>query len=212
MGFCQRCGREAELQSGPDGGQYCRDCAISSRPECLDCHTCAQRYCGSAVVACPFCTHCPQTSVEPFKAQVQRPLLQPTRVEEKCERCGGSLGGRAFVLHGRALCKSCLFHEQDKWEIVTAKPSPSGTRVRIVIEKPKEPIQPERLRDDPRGRTLLRSIGIDPENPPQDPFSGSKPISEQKMPDDSCVNCEAYRMGRKSGKSLGEAGRGEDEK
>lgn len=116
------------------------------------------------------------------------------RVEEKCERCGGALPNRPFILNGKALCGVCLFHEQKRWEIVEAKPGKHGARVKIIVEK-KDP-KPET--ENPTGKRLFHELGIDPENPPPDPFSAARTMPEKRMPDDSCKNCEDYSRGRKS--------------
>ncbi|MFH0884910.1 MAG: hypothetical protein V1861_04330 [Candidatus Micrarchaeota archaeon] len=198
--FCVRCGREAELLAGPDGGQYCQDCLLqSAAPKCVDCVKCHIRRCGDAIYACPFCSGSPESAdVESFQMRLKKErILAPIRFDERCERCGGALPGMAFILRGKALCKPCLLYEQDRWEIVSAKPGKGGTRIRVVIERPKKPIDSEST------RILFRTIGADPENLPPDPFSGSKPINERRMADDSCVNCEAYATGKKRGKYLG---------
>ncbi|MFZ5500601.1 MAG: hypothetical protein ACOY58_01630, partial [Candidatus Micrarchaeota archaeon] len=155
---------------------------------------------------------------------------QPLAMDERCERCGAPMD-RVFILHGKALCRNCLYHEQDKWEIVPAKPGKSGTSVSIVIDRSKsgewsikpgtrdqgpetrntEPgtQSPEpgdnvaSLNEDPLGRKLLHSIGIDPDNPPKDRFQKSGPLSEKKMADDACVNCEAYQIGKMGKRYLG---------
>ena len=204
--YCPRCGRESELYAAPDGGMYCQDCARQlSSPACTQCVKCFQRRCGDAVYACPFCHGSPDTlDVEAFQRQLKKErVLQTNRVDESCERCGGSLHGKAFILNGKALCKKCLLYEQDKWEIVTGKPGKSGTRVKIVVEKPKAPEPPEKLREDRLGKKLISLIGVDIKNPPPDPFSDSGPMDERRMPDDSCVNCEAYSMGKMGKKILG---------
>jgi len=206
MSYCQRCGREAELRAGHDGGLYCNDCIQQvDRPQCADCDRCSQRYCG--VKACPFCEHGTVRDAAIFKSEVERPV-QPLAVEESCERCGGPMR-RAFILHGKALCKNCLYHEQDRWEIVAAKPGKTGTMVKIVVEKPKpgntEPGTRDRIpeTEDPVGRKLFHSIGIDLENPPPDRFPDKGPAAESRMPDDQCKNCPAYEAGKMSGKFLG---------
>lgn len=197
--FCARCGRESEsLSAGPDGGMYCGDCIHQISPQSMDCRSCAQRYCGG-VMACAFCTGCAGAeSAGQFISAVKRPVLEPIRMDERCGRCGQTLAGRAFILHGKALCRDCLIYEQDKWEIVPAKPSKHGNRIRIVIEKPGGP--PSEAEE---ARRLFRSIGVDPENPPSDPFSSAKTMKEGRMPNDSCANCEAYSLGKKSAKFLG---------
>jgi hypothetical protein len=132
-------------------------------------------------------------------------------VEEKCGRCGGSFGGRAFVLHGKALCKDCLYFEQDKWEIVSAKPGGAGSRVKIVVEKQKDPVTDGK--DDPRplrrktesveGKRIFSALGIDISKAPKDPFMRAGPIDEKKMPDGSCLFCDDYAKGKKRGNLLG---------
>lgn len=199
--YCQRCGRQAELRAGHDGGLYCNDCIHQvDRPQCADCNRCSQRYCG--VKACPFCRHGTPEDTVIFQKEVEKPV-QPIAVDERCERCGGPMP-RAFILHGKALCKNCLYHEQDKWEIVSAKPGKTGTRVKIVVEKP-EPGTGNRkpVAEDPVGRKLFHSIGIDTDDPPPDPFSGNGPAAESRMPDDQCKNCAAYEAGKMRGKFLG---------
>lgn len=177
------------------------------RPQCADCNRCSQRYCG--VKACPFCRNGTPEDTVIFQKEMEKPV-QPIIVEERCERCGGPMP-RAFILHGKALCKNCLYHEQDKWEIVSAKPGKTGTSVKIVVEKPepgtrdREPQTRDREpgTEDPVGRRLFHSIGIDPENPPDDPFSGNGPATESRMPDDRCKNCASYEAGKMSGKFIG---------
>jgi ribosomal protein S14 len=198
--FCARCGREAELLAGSDGGMYCNDCLLQSQaPRCIDCVKCHIRRCGDAIYACPFCSGSPETAdAAMLQAQLKKErILAPIRIDEKCERCGGTLPGRAFIMHGKALCRDCLLYEQDRWEVVSAKPGKGGSRIRVVIERPKVPTDPE------YAKKLFHAIGADPENLPPDPFSGSKPINEKQMPDDSCVNCEAYAAGKIRGKFLG---------
>lgn len=201
--YCARCGREAALQAGADGGMYCPDCARALNPACMDCRSCSERYCGG-VMACPFCPSC-AGNAEEFKKELEKPL-QPLRIEEKCERCGGGMP-RAFIINGKAVCRDCLVYEQEKWEIVPGKPGKGGSRVRIVIEKPgpiEAPGVPERepgaageknQRESQEGRRLFQMIGVDIDNPPPDPFASANPISEKPMPKDACVNCEAYRLG-----------------
>ncbi|MCI0503095.1 hypothetical protein L0Y65_00115 [Candidatus Micrarchaeota archaeon] len=200
MSYCARCGREAALSAGPDGGMYCGDCIHQISPQSMDCRSCAERYCGG-VMACPFCTGCAgMETPAAFIENVKKPVIQPLRVDEKCERCGGTLSGRAFILHGKALCRDCLIYEQDRWEIVPAKPSKHGNRIRIMLERPQKPAGAD---DAEAARRLFHSIGVDPENPPPDPFAGAKTLGESKMPDNSCINCEAYAAGRKHAKFLG---------
>lgn len=198
--FCARCGRESDsLDASPDGSMLCSDCLIQSRPENMGCRSCSERYCGG-VMACPFCTGCSgQVAAEGFIASVRKPILQPIPLNERCERCGGTLQGRAFILRGKALCRDCLLYEQERWEIVSSKPGKGGSRIRIVIEKPKIPGGEE------YAKKLFHAIGADPENLPPDPFRDAKTLREKKMPDDSCVNCEAYAAGKKRGKLLGGA-------
>jgi len=195
---CARCGREADLQAGPDGGLYCLDCYQQvSKPQCIDCIKCRQRVCGDAVLACPFCPYSSASDVEIFENNLKK-IAEPLRMEEKCERCGGSFHGRVFVLHGKALCRNCLVYEQDRWEIVPAKPGKGGTRVKIVIDKPKKPgAMPD---DSSLGKRLFHSIGVDPDDPPPDPFSLARMMEEKRMADDACRNCDAYAKGKKRGK------------
>jgi len=216
--FCARCGREsAELMASPDGGMYCQSCLLqSAAPRCIDCVKCYQRRCGDAVYACPFCHGSPDsTEVESFQRQLKKErVIPPIRIDEKCERCGGTLSGRAFILHGKALCRVCLVYEQDRWEIVPGKPGKSGTRIRIVVERPKktgEGAEPEGDWSE-FGKKIIHSIGVDPENLPPDPFIGAKTLGEARMADDSCVNCEAYALGKKSAKFMGGAKGGNAEK
>lgn len=115
-------------------------------------------------------------------------------------------------------CRDCLLYEQDKWEIVSAKP---GNRVKIILEKPSTTPYPHTLpradghahpsghhdgHESAAGKKLFHLLGVDPDNPPPDPFSSANPASERIMSDDSCKNCEAYRLGKKSAKFLGECG------
>lgn len=205
--FCSRCGIETELQPAPDGSMYCSSCIqIAVSPRCIDCVKCYQKRCGDAIYACPFCHGTPESYVGQFEERLKKPVLQALRMEEHCERCGGTLAGRAFILNGKALCRDCLIYEQDRWEIVPAKPGKFGTTVRVVFEKPKPVVSPaERALDSAAAKRLFYLIGIDPDNPPPDPFPHSTPINEGKMPDDSCVSCEPYqeRKRTKSSKPKG---------
>jgi hypothetical protein len=126
---CSSCGRDTELRAGADGALYCGDCIISAQPACHECEKCFQRVCG--VYACPFCLAAPSPDVSLFNKRLR---AQPIRIEEKCGRCGGEME-RAFILRGKALCKSCLLYEQDRWEIVPGKPGKGGARVKIVLHK-----------------------------------------------------------------------------
>lgn len=212
--FCARCGREAELYASTDGSMLCMSCVEAVKPHCVDCVKCHQRKCGDAVYACPFCHLSTPEDAREFTDRVKR--LEPLRIDERCERCGGSMSGRAFIIHGKALCRNCLVYEQDRWEIVPGKPGKSGTRIKIVIEKPKragegdEP--PESGSWDEFGKKLFHTIGVDPENPPPDPFAGAKTLSETRMKDDSCVNCEAYAAGKTHAKFLGRTSAGDGKK
>ncbi len=196
--YCARCGREsASLSAGPDGSMLCHDCSVQPGPQNMDCRSCAERYCGG-VLACPFCTGCAgAVSAEKFIDSVKKPPLEPIRMDERCGRCGATLAGRAFILHGKALCRDCLLYEQDRWEIVSAKPGKGGSRVRVVFEKPAAPGEAD------EARRLFGAIGVDPENPPPDPFSAARSLKESRMPDDSCKNCEAYALGKKRGNFIG---------
>jgi hypothetical protein len=211
--FCARCGREAELTASTDGSMLCSGCIILTKPHCVDCIKCHQRKCGDAIYACPFCHLGTDGDSAEFGRRVKE-RLEPIRIDERCERCGGTLPGRAFILHGKALCKPCLTYEQDRWEIVSAKPGKGGTRIRVVFERPKKPgdgTEPDKEIAE-MGRKLFHSIGIDPENLPPDPFTGAKTLGEKRMPDGSCVNCEAYAAGKLRGKFLGETGGKEGKK
>ena len=203
--FCSRCGQQAELYASPDGSMYCQSCIIQTKPVCIDCIKCHQRRCGDAVYACPLCTHGDGESARIFEKEVKR--VEPLRIEEKCERCGGPMH-RAFILHGRALCRDCLIYEQDRWEIVTAKPGGTGTRVKIVIHPPKMPAAEEPAKQVRVAKKVFHLIGADLRSLPSDPlftrFSGAKTLGERRMPDDRCVNCEAYAAGRKRAKFLGD--------
>jgi len=207
--YCARCGREsASLSAGPDGGMYCSDCAVQVSPQNMDCRSCAQRYCGG-ILACPFCTGCAgRESAEDFMAAARKPHVQPIRMDERCQRCGATLSGRAFILHGRALCRDCLVYEQDRWEIVPSGPDKHGSRVRVVVELPNRPqggagspgdARAEKRIDD-EARKLFHSIGIDPDDPPPDPFGRAGTLREGRMADDSCRNCEAYAAAGKLAK------------
>jgi hypothetical protein len=201
--YCLRCGREAELLASTDGSMLCQSCILVTKPHCIDCIKCHQRKCGDAIYACPFCHLGTSEDAREFDRKLKE-RLQPVRIEEKCERCGGTLPGLAFILHGKTLCRNCLIYEQDRWEIVSSKPGKYGTRVKVVIERPRsadEATGPHR--ENPLGRKLFHAIGVDPGNPPPDPFKGAKTMDETRMPDGSCVNCEAYRIGKAGGKHLG---------
>jgi len=204
--YCTRCGREAELLASTDGSMLCESCITLTKPRCVDCIKCHQRKCGDAIYACTFCHLGTAADAGHFEAKVKA-RLEPLRMDERCERCGGTLPGRAFILHGKALCRDCLIYEQDRWEIVSAKPGKGGSRIRVVFEKPKMPGEAAETgkRADRAERKLFHSIGLDPENLPPDPFSGAKAMKEGRMPDDSCVNCEEYEAGKKRGKFLGPA-------
>lgn len=194
--ICSRCGIDAEVSSGPDGAFYCSSCLIRvSSERCADCFSRSK----SGIVACPFCPSGTEADTRTFENQVKRGT--PIAVEENCERCGGSIHGNAYILNRKVLCRSCLIYEQKRWEIVPGKPGSSGSRVRIVIEKPKPTDanlpDPGQVRISPkRNERLLGIIGIDPDDPPTDPFGEIHVISEMKMPDESCRSCEAYRLGR----------------
>ena len=194
--YCMRCGREsAALSAGPDGSMLCHDCLVQSSPQNMDCRSCAERYCGG-VLACPFCTGCAgAVSAEKFIESVKNPPVEPIRMDERCGRCGQTLSGRAFILHGKALCRDCLLYEQDRWEIVSAKPGKAGSGIRAVPGRRSPP--------DEGAWRLFKSIGIDPEKPPPDPFAAARTLGESRMPDGSCKNCEAYALGKKRGKYLG---------
>ena len=187
MSYCQRCGSETELYTSPEGSMYCLSCIEATRPRCIDCVKCHQRKCGDAIYACPFCHLGTEKDAQVFEKEARR--AEPIRIEEKCERCGGPMHGRAFILHGKALCKKCLIYEQDQWEVVPGKPGKYGTKIKVVIEKPK--------------KKLIRLLDLDPDDLPKDPFASAKIISETRMADDSCKNCEAYEKGRKSAKFMG---------
>jgi len=194
---CARCGREASLQAGIDGSMLCHDCLAQSSPQNMDCRSCADRYCGG-VLSCAFCSGC--AGAEPahkFIESVKRPVLEPIRMDERCQRCGSTLAGRAFILHGKALCRDCLIYEQDRWEIVSAKPGKHGSRIKVVLETPRAPDEAA------AARRLFQSIGVDPDNPPPDPFSGAGTLKESRMPDNACKNCEAYALGKMRGNFLG---------
>jgi hypothetical protein len=166
----------------------------------MDCRSCAQRYCGG-VLACAFCTGCPGSETAgQFLSAVKKPVLEPIRMDERCGRCGQTLPGRAFILRGKALCRDCLVYEQDRWEIVPAKPGKHGSRIRIALPRLHGTGKPEDGRD---ARTLFNSIGVDPENPPPDPFSGDRALREGRMPDGKCASCEDYAAGKKRGKIIG---------
>jgi hypothetical protein len=208
MSFCVRCSREAELLAGPDGAMYCQSCLLQvASPRCIDCVKCYQRRCGDAIYACPFCHGSPDSAVaESFQRELKKErVIPPIRIEERCERCGGTIAGRAFILHGKALCRDCLLYEQDRWEIVPGKPGKFGTTVRIVIEKPKKMDESAEQDWHGFGKRLFHSIGVDPENPPQDPFSRTKTLDEARMADDSCLSCEARGKEGKRGKRIGTA-------
>jgi hypothetical protein len=208
--FCARCGQKAELYSSPGGSMLCMGCLEATKPRCIDCIKCHQRRCGDAIYACPFCHLGTPEDAGRFVEKAKR--LEPLRIEEKCGRCGGTLAGRAFILHGKALCRDCLFYEQDRWEIVPAKPGKSGTRIKIVLSRPEKPGDAGSPGVDELGKKLFGTIGLDPEKPPKDPFVRARTMDEKRMPDGSCVNCEAYAAGKKRGNFLGSQIRGESDK
>lgn len=183
---------------------YCDVCIHHAvAPQCQVCTRRLASCCG--VPSCPFCENYKGSGdVVIFKEKLR---LQPLRSEEKCERCGGPISGHVFVLHGKALCRDCLLYEQDKWEIVPAKPGGSGARVRLIFHqrKPADKEPDGRLAEDRLGKELLREMGVDPANPPPDPFRRAKPRAEGRMADDSCKNCDDYEKGKKSGKFIGRA-------
>jgi hypothetical protein len=201
---CPRCGNNAELYASTDGSMLCMACVEATKPYCVDCIKCHQKKCGDAIYACAFCHLGTEKDAERFisKAGVR---LEPLRMDERCERCGATLTGRAFILHGKALCRDCLIYEQGEWEIVPAKPGKYGSRVKITIAWPipgPGAAQPDAGRVE-TGRKLFRSIGVDPDNLPPDPFSGDRTLREGRMPDGKCANCEAYSSGKKRGKIRG---------
>ncbi len=206
MAICIRCGREAELLASTDGSMMCQDCIIQAKPQCVDCVKCHQRKCGDAIYACPFCYKSTQEDMREYERKVTTHRLEPLRVDERCERCGQTFSGRAFVLNGKALCRDCLVYEQGRWEIVAGKPGKGGSRVRIVIEKPLPPgeLKGEAVLEEERlGRKLFHSIGVDPENPPPDPFRKAGTIEEGRMADDSCASCPKDDGGANKGGLVG---------
>jgi hypothetical protein len=188
---CSRCGRETDVRSGPDGGLYCEVCIIhAAQPECHSCEKCFRRVCGAYA-----CSFCPFSSGKPDATLLREQLrLQPIPVEEKCERCGGTLNGHALILHGKALCRPCLLYEQDKWEIVPGSPGKGGVRVKILHKS----ALAEGREETRIAKKLFRTIGIDPENPPPDP------LKESRMPDDACMSCEDEKAGKRRRKLVGE--------
>lgn len=191
---CSRCGRDVDLMSGPDGSLYCGDCIHhAARPECRQCDKCFKQVCG--VYACPLCSHssgAPDASV--FDRQLR---AQPIAVDERCERCGTTIHGSVFILHGKAMCKECLVYEQDRWEIVPAKPDKGGVRVRIIMGKPKSPGNVEPDMERRMAKRLFHSIGIDPADAPKDPLVAIQAMEEGRMPDDACASCEDEIKGKR---------------
>jgi hypothetical protein len=177
---CSSCGRDTELRAGADGALYCGDCVVLSA--CHECEKCFQRVCG--VYACPFCLAAPSPDVSLFNKRLR---AQPIRIEEM---------ERAFILRGKALCKSCLLYEQDRWEIVPGKPGKGGARVKIVLHK--SAIAQDKDREVTRiGKRLFHSIGIHPAKPPPDP------LKEGRMLDDACKSCDDEKNGKRRRKLVG---------
>jgi hypothetical protein len=142
------------------------------------------------------CSFCPLSSGEPDAKLLREQLSQPIRVEERCERCGGSMSGHAFILHGKALCRPCLLYEQDRWEIVPGSPGKGGARVKILHKSALSEVMA--MEETRIAKKLFRTIGIDPADPPPDP------IKESIMPDDACISCEDERAGKRRRKLVGE--------
>jgi len=203
---CSSCGSISDVQAGPSGSLLCFSClARAQEPKCVECQRCLRRFCGSAVLACPLCDPSRGPDAIDFvKKQIAERVATPLRIDETCERCGGSLDGGVFVLRGRALCGNCLASEKDRWDVVPGSPGKGGARIRIYSEPPGMPAM-----DEGRNRGMMsRQPGTYPASRSASALgktSLANPFAENKMADDACKNCPAKSllersMGLKKGK------------
>lgn len=132
-----RCGRSSEVEYGADGMPYCSACIFyGMNRQCFRCRmylpaTELQQYRGQWV--CPYCLQDMRDEDRKITEHArERPHVEVISYVETCERCGRELKEHVYMWNGRRLCKKCLEHEQEQWELVSGKPFASGQRVSVV--------------------------------------------------------------------------------
>lgn len=136
-GTCIRCGRYSEVEYGTDGMPYCSSCIFyGTNKQCYRCRmylpaTELQQYRGQWV--CPYCIQNMRDEDRKISESAhEKPHLEVLSYPERCERCGRNLEGRVYIWNGKTLCKHCLQDEQDKWSLVSGKPSGAGQRISVI--------------------------------------------------------------------------------
>ncbi|NYZ74479.1 hypothetical protein H0O00_05020 [Candidatus Micrarchaeota archaeon] len=136
-GTCIRCGRSSEIEYGNDGLPYCSSCIFyGTNKQCSRCRmylpaTELQQYNGQW--ACPYCLQDMRDNDRRITERArEKPPAEVLSYAETCERCGRELKGHVYIWNNRRLCKNCLEHEQERWTLVSGKPSGAGQRISVV--------------------------------------------------------------------------------
>jgi len=188
-GNCIRCGRNTETEYGNDGLPYCSSCIFyGTNKQCSRCRmylpaTELQQYKGQGV--CPYCLQDMRDDDRRMTEHArEKPHLEAVSYAETCERCGRDLKDHAYMWNGRRLCKKCLEHEQDTWELVSGKPFSAGQRVSVV------PLREARKKSfmDAIISDALALIGFKRKKQPEIvvhggkmPIEAAKPMAEKAM-------------------------------